>query len=370
MKGSHESEITAICQGPQNTLFTSGTDKRVMKWDLRSGESTSNLSICQEIITSLIYLNKSKSLLVAGRKLYLWSIDKNQVLETFTGHQSTVTALLYFPIKSEEYVLSTAKQERVLNVWRMTNNKNAPISFIMEDIAYAVTHRVDSKGVLKIAAVTRSGVLHLYSEEIALERNSSKSIRPKSTIEIVNDKSQLVEPIPVIAAMLLSHAQKQLIKIGYGERQRLRFEVVEFNLNEKRSVLIRGDAKKTSKTESEFLKKKSIAALKTLAPYIDVSKVDYQTPVSSVPRKGKKTSEIPMETRLENLSFGIGAKQARNIAQLLIQALHSHDVNLMRIVFLNQEEQVIRSTLQRLPPQYLRPLVKELTLLAQKKSIK
>lgn len=63
--------------------------------------------------------------------------------------------------------------------------------------------------------------------------------------------------------------------------------------------------------------------LKTVTPIVDDS-VDYQTP--HILAKRTKAIEIPMETRLENLSLGSADKQlGKNMVQLLIQGLHNRD---------------------------------------------
>lgn len=343
----------------------------MIMWSLMSALPVSTWEICSEKPTNVVYLSDSNRLMVAGRQLYLWSVENEEIEQTFTGHQSQVTFLRYVRIKSKEFVLSTAKSERVLNLWRMKTSKKTPNSFsyIMEDIAYSVSVRVDPNAGLKIAAVTRSGVLHLYAvERIIGDDYVGKSVRPTVTIEIANDSSQLVEPIPIVTASLELSIKSNGVQIGYGDRQRLRFELIEPDFSEKRSVLIRSDVKKVSADT----RKKLVTSMKTITPEVDASKVDYQTAISTASRKGQKTVEIPMETRLENLTFGTtgGTKQARNVSQLLVQALHSHDVTLLRTVFTNHDEQVIRSTLQRLPPQYVGSLVKELTSLAQKKTSK
>lgn len=371
LNGKHEGNVTGICRGTNDALFTCSDDCRVIMWSLKSALPVATWEICTEKPTCLAYLSESNRLLVAGRQLYLWSIDSEQIEQTFTGHQSQVTTLKYIQVKSKEYVLSTAKSERLLNLWRMKASKKTSNSFsyVMEDMAHCVSVRVDPNGIVKIAAVTRSGVLHLYIvKDLSKDDYVGKSVRPAVTIEVANDASQLVEPIPIITASLEHWAKPNTIQIGYGDRQRLRFELIEPDFSDKRMVLIRGEVKKMSAEE----KRKTFTALKTITPLVDASKVDYQAPISTVPRKGQKATEIPMETRLENLTFGTaaGAKQARNVSQLLVQALHSHDANLLRTVLTNHDEQIIRSTLQRLPPQYVGSLVKELTVTAQKKTSK
>lgn len=46
------------------------------------------------------------------------------------------------------------------------------------------------------------------------------------------------------------------------------------------------------------------------------------------------------------------------------------EFSILRNVFATSEEKVVRSTLQRLPPQYVAALVEELTALTQQKTVK
>lgn len=280
--------------------------------------------------------------------------------------------LKYLVIKTKEFILSASKTDRILTLWRMKSAKNRPnsYSYLMEDIAYSVATKVDDDK-LEIAAVTRSGVLHFFAVDNLgknIEQASSKPMKPTLTIEIANDSPQLVEPIPICTvSMEIGRAQKKL-QIGYGDRQVLHFELIEPNFSERRQVLIRSSSKSTSTDATA--KKRTINALKTITPIVNLNDVEFQSK-EVVPRKGQKNIEIPMETRLENLTFdslGQSSAVGRNVAQLLVQALHSHDANLMRMVFLNKDEQIIRATLKRLPPQYISSLITELTALAQKKT--
>lgn len=373
MKGEgHQGSVTAICRGKNNILFTCGDDYRVIVWSLESGAQIASFEIGNEKPSSIVYLADSNRLLVAGRQLYLWSVDNQELEQTFTGHSTNVTMLKYVVIKTKEFVLSASKTDRILTLWRMKSSKKRPssYSYLMEDIANSVSSKIDDDK-LEIAAVTRSGVLHFFVVDSlgeSIEQAANKPMKPTLTIEIANDASQIVEPIPICTvSMEIGRAQKKL-QIGYGDRQALRFEMVEPNFTERRQVLIRSGVKATPNDVAA--KKRTTNALKTIAPIVNMDDVEFQSK-EVVPRKGQKNIEIPMETRLENLTFdslGQSSAVGRNVAQLLVQALHSHDANLLRMVFLNKDEQIIRATLKRLPPQYIASLITELTALAQKKT--
>lgn len=370
--GGHQGSVTAICRGPNDTLFTCGEDCRVVIWSLLSGTQISSWNVGKEKPSNLIYLTLSNRLIITDRQLKLWSIENEEVEETFTGHPTNITILKYISIKSKEFVLTASKTDRVLYLWCVTSPKqtNNAGSYLMEDIAFNVSYKLDSNGCLTLGAVTRSGVLHVYLEEDLLNAKVSKRpSRPKVTIEIASQSTSVVTPISILTAALDFGVNLKNIQIGYGDRQAIRFETIELDFSEKRQVLQRKDPKKMKSNKSTDEKEKSVnLAMKTITPIVKSEDVEYQT-VTNVPRKGTKTTEIPMETRLENLSLDKDGGK-RNVAQLLIQALHSHDVALLRTVFTNKDEQVIRSTLVRLPPQYVRDLVNELTQLAQKKTAK
>lgn len=212
------------------------------------------------------------------------------------------------------------------------------------------------------------------------------------TIEVASDQSDIVEPIPLLAASINLGATEHSLLVGYGSRALLQFENIvssfnrvehwapcsrsmpfdsqEYNLAEKNQVLIRKDPKKSL---ASGVTKQAAAAtakdrvLKTITPVVDET-AEYQT-ASTLARKTKPI-EMPMETRLENLSLDQSQQSTKNVAQLLVQGLHNHDQTILRNVFATAEEKVVRSTLQRLPPQYVASLVDELTSLTQQKTLK
>lgn len=72
--------------------------------------------------------------------------------------------LKYLTIDDEEYVLSTSKMDRTISMWRINSsdkNRNAAATFLMADVAYYVSASVVGNR-LEVAAVTRSGVAHLF----------------------------------------------------------------------------------------------------------------------------------------------------------------------------------------------------------------
>lgn len=83
--------------------------------------------------------------------------------------------------------------------------------------------------------------------------------------------------------------------------------------------------------------------------------------------------EVPMEKRLENLTLNkldhSDVPQANNMAQLLIQGLHSKDKHILRTVLFKKDEEIIKNTVKRLPITVLVQLIQELAPLIQGKTL-
>lgn len=74
-----------------------------------------------------------------------------------------------------------------------------------------------------------------------------------------------------------------------------------------------------------------------------------------------------MEVRLENLSTP--KTSSKNMIHLLMQGMHSRDATLLKSVFAVDDAEMIQQTLERLPSQYVSPLLNELSHLMQMKTM-
>lgn len=366
LKGEgHTARCTNIAYDNANHLYTCGEDGQILVWDVSEERQIDGWSVGNEKLYSIAAFPESHSVVVGGRQLKLYTAGTHELRQVFTGHTSDVTFLKHFTYDDKDYVLSTSKMERILCLWTVTarsKNKSPSCTFLMENIAYCISCKVDTDGNLQLAAVTRSGVVHFYVN--ALDRlKPDKPIKPKVTIQIASDGTEHIAPIHAIAAFIDQTAKGNKILLGYGDKQFLRFEYVEPNSAEKVQVLIRTDPKSLS---SKHHKKELENSLKLVTPTVNTNDVEYKS--ATINRKQKKPVQIPMETRLQNLNLANGdTPTAKSKVHLLIQALHSKDANLLKIVLSTSDPKVIQPTLQKLPIQYVAVLVDELTQLMQSK---
>lgn len=122
-------------------------------------------------------------------------------------------------------------------------------------------------------------------------------------------------------------------------------------------------------------KDKKVTKIRT--PVVD-NNVHYVTPHTSstetAKRKGNGRQEVPMEKRLENLQLNkldstSKVPKVDNVAQLLVQGLHSKDKIILRSVLNRHDEKVIKNTIKRLPMPVIVPLVQEITGMLQGKTV-
>ncbi|EAA07055.4 AGAP010698-PA [Anopheles gambiae str. PEST] len=188
-----------------------------------------------------------------------------------------------------------------------------------------------------------------------------KPYRAAHTFEIavdtVSTKKQAVDRLPVFVATVQYAAQQEQILLGYGTEHSVRFEHIAIEEDVKQNVIIREPMKVMEGKAKD-------GELKAKTPILD--KVEYLNSANSA-RKSVKEVEIPMEVRLENLSTP--KTSSKNMIHLLMQGMHSRDATLLKSVFAVDDAEMIQQTLERLPSQYVSPLLNELSHLMQMKTM-
>ncbi|XP_036333212.1 WD repeat-containing protein 43 [Rhagoletis pomonella] len=376
LKGEgHSGKITCLTQDDKGNLYSCGEDCQILVWSLSDEKQLSSWSVGTEKPYSIVYTKKSNNIIVGGRQIKVYSVASQELVQTFTGHTSDINLMSSLVLDdSVEYILSTSRMDRIICLWNVGKkgrNKSAACTLLMEDVAHCLTSHVDNESNLRVASVTRSGVIHMYL--IAADNvKAEKPIKPKLTIKLASDSTTVIAPIPVVSVSLQHNYRPQELIFGYGSSSFLVFERLTPNFEEKLQVLIRTDPKSLYLTQGKASKKdaKLGVAQKTVTPIVNEADVNYKSSVT-VSRKKLKAFEMPMESRLQNLNInaipGGGAPQAQSKVQLLVQALHSKDNVLLRSVLHTHDIKTIQLTLLKLPVHYVGPLVNELTQFMQQK---
>ncbi|XP_034479036.1 WD repeat-containing protein 43 [Drosophila innubila] len=371
----HNGAVTSITYDNDGHLYTVGADSRALAWSLAEERCTGEWSVGPEKPLNIAYLPKSRTLAVASRQIKIYDVDTKELVETCTGHSGEVNAIGSFTCSNNvEYVITTAKMERIISFWKMNKkgrNKASTCTLLMEDVAHSLACEVREDGDLRVASVTRNGNIHIYLLNVD-SLSSEKYIKPKVSLQIASDGADTVEPIYALAAHFVHDAQRpHEILFGYGTRSLLQFERYSPNYGEKLNVIVRTDPKKLYTKKQRADQSGSAEALKMKTPVVRKKEVEYN---SALPISKKKIqNDVPMEARLENLSIQAtkltdGKLQSQSKTQLLMQALHSQDKTMLKAVLGTNDKKTIQITLERLPLEYVNPLVTELSVLLQGKA--
>lgn len=66
----------------------------------------------------MLVSSNGRTLLTASRSIKWWDVEKQTVIKIFTGHVSPVFTMAYISVPSgDEYVISAAQNDRLLNAW-------------------------------------------------------------------------------------------------------------------------------------------------------------------------------------------------------------------------------------------------------------
>lgn len=369
---SHDGPVTSIVYDNAGQLYTVGADCRVLVWSLSEQQSIAEWQVGPEKPQNIAYLQKSRALAVGSRQLKVYDIETKELVETFTGHSGEINAISSVACKDgTEFVLTTARMERVICFWKIDKkgkNKASACTLLMEDLAYCLTSEVRNDGQLRVASVTRNGNIHIYLLN-ADSLSAEKFVKPKVSLQVVSDGADTVEPIVAIAAHFVTDSNRSHeILFGYGSLQQLQFERFTPNYGEKLNVIVRADPKKLYANKKGKEQLGYQAATKVQKPIVSQKTVEYN---SALPISQKKVqNEVPMEARLQHLKIhgtklSGGKLLTQSKTQLLMQALHSKDQAMIQAVLNTRDTEAIQLTLDRLPLEYVSPLVNELSILLQ-----
>ncbi|XP_040167743.1 WD repeat-containing protein 43 [Anopheles arabiensis] len=359
----HTAPITAIyfnASHNPDTLYTAGADGKVIEWSISQCKQQKVHHIGVEKLSCV--LAHGDKILTGAKQLKLWDAESGTVERTLAGHTANTQLLQLISLDEEHvYALSGSVNDRNLSLWSLSDEDatSAVAAFALDDVPeYIAPKIVDRK--LHLVAVSRTGVAHYFVRDMG-KLSVKKPYRAAHTFEIavdtVSTKKQAVDRLPVFVATVQYAAQQEQILLGYGTEHSVRFEHIAIEEDVKQNVIIREPMKVMEGKAKD-------GELKAKTPILD--KVEYLNSANSA-RKSVKEVEIPMEVRLENLSTP--KTSSKNMIHLLMQGMHSRDATLLKSVFAVDDAEMIQQTLERLPSQYVSPLLNELSHLMQMKTM-
>lgn len=364
----HSGSVTAIrAKLETDTIYTAGSDGKVIEWSISEGNQKKVHNLGPSILSCLAVIQEVNWILSGATELKLWDLENEKLLKTLTGH-TTRTLLCLIIVNDEKiYSLTGSANDRNVSLWQLDGREKTAVGlFTMDDApVYFSAEMILSK--LHLVTVSRTGVAHYYIKNI--EKINNKPIKASYTFEVAIDSkgnnSKSVDRLPIFTARVLHSADQEQLLIAYGTEHNLKFEQITIDKLVKHNIIVRENV-------SSLQNKDAVDNnLKLKTPTVESAQ--FSNPVN-VGKKPKKTIEIPMEERLENLALAVDDKSnaksgKKDMAHLLIQGLHSKDAAILRTVFSKDDPSMIQHTLEKLPAQYVSALLTELSSLMDMRTV-
>lgn len=403
LEGGHDAQVNDLCWCENDKiLYTCSNDKHITEWDTKDCVVKSKWKADKHRVRSIHLGPMGKTLLSAGRSIKLWDLETKEVLKSFAGHATPVISLMFIPNSlshdsnanhipsngvSGHYFLSGAEQDRLVNIWFVnldSKDKNSLVSLCLTDEPVAVDVIRHSKLAkpIHIAIASKDGQLHLF--EYSLNGGCKKPLQPTRTIQLASPgkKDSTPSPIPLLSVRLLSEESPSVL-IAFGSPVKPQLETLAYSTMEEHTCLLRENPSNLllSNGVREKLQQgqSSLKEVTTLGPGNMVLATPALAKDQDLGKTRRKRTSEEMETqeeqsiedRLKAIYTTSSETQQRrkenvpptadSLVQMLIQALHSQDDNLMEVVLQSDDKDfVIQNTIKRLPVNLAIPFLTEL----------
>lgn len=338
----------------KNGLF-SCCENTVIEWDLNSGLAKREILV--EFPVFKLKLNHSESkLAVGGSNIHIYSTKNFTVENSFTAHSTEIVDLVFS--SNDRFCLSLAKEERSISVWDLQDaTKKTCYNLLTLD---SEIKSMDVSEADEVLGIDEFGVLCFW-ETPSKVKNTAVAKRKKSrqtftlaagTIKITDSESL---EIPIHAA---SFSQQKVV-IVRNSLIRPVFELIDYkDVN----GVIQTQVLKRDSTKGLLMKEEhEIVGSKVM----DTVSLQIQSGSNQIPSTPKVFGDLTIEEKLNLLAIEPEpAKPLRAITsvssmhQLLSQAITSIDKELLDRCLRVRDRKMISSTVSRLEPSVILPLLK------------
>lgn len=326
-------------------LYVGSDDGHVIKFDLKSNRQEVKTKIGK---MSTIAVLPDGRILTASREIKLWDFPSGQLIHKFSGHKHEVCSLHI--IEGDKCYLLTSARDRFINIYSLSDLKPDPLASLVAEDNISSIYVQNRRNNITVTVTTESGTLHVY--EHVLNGCVAQPLKPQGTLQIAvdNTKDEETVQMPIICTKIYDSR----VYVVYGTRPFLAFENIKLQKLNKCTFMARQDPRKL----------KSAVGSHIVNPNIKDAKC--------IELKNNRSSNIPLETRLQNMSEEIEntvQTKGESIVHLLIQGLRSNDKNLLESALFVKDEQTIDNTVSRLPLQSIVMLVHKLIRLSQERTV-
>lgn len=124
-KSQHKGPVVKVVFSKYGELVcSSGADGHLRIWDYSQSHCLTVLKECPGPALIVEFHAKNKEIYAAGvdNTVYCWNFEKKELVNTFKGHISQITAFAFF-YKNSHQLLATVSRDKVLIVWQIAKNE-------------------------------------------------------------------------------------------------------------------------------------------------------------------------------------------------------------------------------------------------------
>ncbi|KAF9362209.1 WD repeat-containing protein 43 [Mortierella sp. NVP85] len=396
LSGSHTGKINDFCFSKNGTRgYSAGEDGLICEWDIVQGAEMTKFRADTKAIKKIQLNHEETMILTAGHSMKLWDLESQEVIKNFTGHASAITNVVFSA--NDKFLASTAEQDRFINLWDCSRENQQEGNLTALTLDNTVSH-VDISSNNAVLAISEEGTAGIWQNAQNTSGSSSggaKASKKKRyttrpcdcSVKVVSSRGEKTL-IPLLAGVFTQQGQMMLAR---GSTIKPIFEKIEFqnedgSLKEKDLVLTRAPVTGFLMDESAQVAENVKATKKAYdeSAVTVVGSADFALAAPSLGDKegdeseGEDADELEgrtMEEKLQDLAVEesshptskkskpsasknkYSTPKANSLQQMLIQALHSNDLQLLEACLTFNNVEVIRNTVRRLPTTYVVPFL-------------
>lgn len=336
-----------------NSGWSVDLGQNIVEWDLITFKPKKQFNIAESInVMRVIEYMGRPHLLLASHSVSLVDIETQEIIKTFPGHISPIHTLL--PISSDSFI-TAAEGDRYINIYPL---EGTPTVLVTQSNVLSVSY-----GNNTVSAVTEDGVVELFKDPFTKASTTSKrkgqqSRQSNSKIELRRPNSSSLLKIEG------SYINDSTITITWLEDASIPyFENIQISEIAEIETIIKDKPKIQAKDHS--LLGQDVAAPKSYnessavvtsgdnLKFLDNKEVQQEEAVASDTEEEEDGPTLAekleaLKVQQPTLKKKQGRATAGSLAVVLTQALRANDHGLLETVLSYRDENVLKTTVQRL----------------------
>ncbi|KAG2184959.1 hypothetical protein INT43_000872 [Umbelopsis isabellina] len=399
LSGSHTLPVNDFVFNKAGTVgYSVSEDHHIVEWDIEDGRELSKWKADSKSVNKLNLNHSETKLATAGHTINIWDLATKKISKKFTGHASTITRVVFGP--HDDICVSIAENDRYVNVWDCSNQSEDSSNITALTMDTDIVHVDISPANNTVLALSDDGLVGIWQNASSPTSASAASSGPKSkrkirsstrqpdtTIKVVSSEDESTT-IPILLTAFMSGSDKDFVIIARGSTLKPSFETVRFI--DSSEALIQDILLTRQSVNGYLVDKSSLAAnnLKTTQKKYDESSVtvlgntDFSISNPSMAQdedsEDGDENEQSIEQKLSVLAVDESAEgaddkdvqnrkqkkhqppPASSLQQMLVQALHSNDTQLLEACLTHSNPEIIRNTVRRLPTAWVIPFLQQI----------